>query len=194
MRPRTRKIFRRLTWCAIVNKIRESRYIRSVEGRCMYYWSSLVKCSERGKSKRPEKNGSGANCDVCRDSSVVWLRTTRFKPPRLFCFPKSKTGAERWPLRFNNIQKSVTSKLKAFPISDVALAMKRLEERAKECVRVSADCFKQISITYFNFLQFFSPFSQHCRKTYWTNLVFQENFLKFLHNTSINNINLQLLV
>ncbi len=41
-----------------------------------------------------------------------------------------------------DIQKSVTVKWKAFPISDFARVMKQLENRVNEWIRVSGDYFE----------------------------------------------------
>ncbi len=41
-----------------------------------------------------------------------------------------------------DIQKSITSKLKAFPISNFTRAMKQLEDHANECIQISGDYFK----------------------------------------------------
>ncbi len=60
-----------------------------------------------------------------------------------FAFPKLKLelkGDHYAPIE--DIQKSVTAKLKALPISDFAGAMKQLKDRGNECNQVSGDYFK----------------------------------------------------
>ncbi len=68
-----------------------------------------------------------------------------------------------------DIHKSVTAKLKAFPISDFARAMKWLEDR----VNGVFECQETISNKYylFEFFAVFSSFSQRYRKIYRTHLV-----------------------
>ncbi len=66
-----------------------------------------------------------------------------FKPPDYFAFPKLKSElkGDHYAL-IEDIQKSVTLKLIAFPISDFARAMKWLQDHANECIRVSGAYFE----------------------------------------------------
>ncbi len=57
------------------------------------------------------------------------------EPHDYFAFPKLtlELKGDHYA-SIEDIQKSVTTKLKAFPISDLARAMKWLEDRANECI------------------------------------------------------------
>ncbi len=72
------------------------------------------------------------------DTVELSLIFARFKPPWLFRFPKLKLelNGDHYA-SIEHIQKSVTTKLKAFSISDFAL-----EDRVNQCIRVSGDYFK----------------------------------------------------
>ncbi len=60
--------------------------------------------------------------------------------PDYFTFPKLKLELKGdHYASIEDIQKSVTMKLKAFPISDFVRAMKRLEDHPNECIRVTGD-------------------------------------------------------
>ncbi len=63
--------------------------------------------------------------------------------PTYFAFPKLKLElkGDHYAL-MEDIQKSVATKLKAFPISDFTRAMKQLKDRANECIQVSKDYFE----------------------------------------------------
>ncbi len=62
---------------------------------------------------------------------------------QLFNFPKIKLEPKGdHYASIEDIQKSVTSKLKVFSIFDFLQAMKWLEDRTNECIRVSEDYFK----------------------------------------------------
>ncbi len=64
-------------------------------------------------------------------------------PADYFAFPKLKLELKGDQYAsMEDIQKSVTAKLKAFPISDFARTMKRLEDCTNECNRVSGDYFE----------------------------------------------------
>ncbi len=64
-------------------------------------------------------------------------------PPDYFAFSKLKLELKGGHYAsIEDIRKSVTAKLKAFPISDFARAMKRLEDCANERIRVSGDYFE----------------------------------------------------
>ncbi len=59
-----------------------------------------------------------------------------------FTFPKLKLELKGdHPALIADIQKSVTVKLKAFPISNFTRDMKQLKDRTNECIRVSGDYF-----------------------------------------------------
>ncbi len=82
-----------------------------------------------------------------RRSGTVELPSifARFDPPPhdYFTFPKLKLKLKGdHYASIEDIQKSVTTKLKVFPISDFARAMKRLEDRTNECIQVSGDYFE----------------------------------------------------
>ncbi len=66
-------------------------------------------------------------------------------PADYFAFQKLKLElkGDHYAL-IEDIQKSVTMKLKAFPISDFARDMKQFEDHANECIRVSGDYFEKI--------------------------------------------------
>ncbi len=64
-------------------------------------------------------------------------------PLDYFAFPKLKLELKHDHCALiEDIQKSVAAKLRTFPISDFARAMKQLEDRDNECIRVSGDCFE----------------------------------------------------
>ncbi len=63
--------------------------------------------------------------------------------PDYFAFPKLKLELKGdHYASTEDIQKSVTAKLKAFLISDFARAMKQLKDCANECIQVSGDYFE----------------------------------------------------
>ncbi len=82
-----------------------------------------------------------SGCPAVESHSIF----ARFKTPpiRLYHFPKIKIWAEgeHYAL-IEDIQKSVTAKSKAFPLSDFRRAMKWLEDRTNDCIRVSGDYFE----------------------------------------------------
>ncbi len=84
-----------------------------------------------------------AKKEVARLSHPPYSSDLSRPPSNYFTFPISKLELKRdHYASIENFQKSVTAKLKASPISDFARAMKRLEDRTNECIRVSGDYFK----------------------------------------------------
>ncbi len=66
-------------------------------------------------------------------------------PPSLNYFTAQKLKLEMKGDHYasiEDIQKSVTAKLKAFPISNFVRAMKRLKDHTNQCIRVSGDFFE----------------------------------------------------
>ncbi len=97
-----------------------------------------------------------------RSSTVKPLTIfTRFKPPTVSLFQKLELKGDHYAL-IKDIQKSVTTKLKLFPISDFAWAIKQFEGQETNSNKYYL----------FEYFAFFSPFSQHCCKTYQTHLVY----------------------
>ncbi len=96
----------------------------------------------------------------------------RFKPLRLFRFPKIKIGPQRWPLCFNRRHSEICNcKIKSVPNFWLCVSY---ETPRKSHQRVYSSVRRrfQINITCLNFLHFFSPFSQRCLKTYPIHLVY----------------------
>ncbi len=79
-------------------------------------------------------------------------------PPNYFTFAKLKLELKGdHYASIPDIQKSVTAKLKAFPISDFVRTMKRLEDHANEYIRVSTISNKYYLCEFFAF--FFTIFA-----------------------------------
>ncbi len=105
-------------------------------------------------------------------------------PPQLFHFPNIKIGAVRWPLCFDRRHSEICNhEIKSVPNFWLRVRYETAR-RLRQQVYLNVRTLFRINITYF--LQFFSPFSQRCCRTYWTHLYswtsmwnFIWNFLKF---------------
>ncbi len=86
----------------------------------------------------------------------------RFKPPpltRLFCLPKIKTGAERWPFCFDRRYSEICIReIKSIP-NFWLRAGSEMARRSCQWVNSSVRRLFRINITYLNFCIFFTIFA-----------------------------------